>query len=115
MTNLGMGDASFLSSYGKEFDYQILASHTHNDLKMPDGMEIWRALRGSHIPTPPGAATDRGLARRHTNTLPGAKDRSDHEQTSLIDLFTGAGDVVVPIYERALGVIAPGPDVKLEE
>jgi len=32
-----------------------------------------------------------------------------------IDLLTVAGDVVVPIYECALRVIAPGPDVEFEE
>jgi hypothetical protein len=33
----------------------------------------------------------------------------------LIDLFTVACDVIVPIDKRALGVIAPGPDMELEE
>ncbi|MGB8733792.1 MAG: hypothetical protein WCC99_21240, partial [Candidatus Sulfotelmatobacter sp.] len=31
------------------------------------------------------------------------------------DLLTSAGHVVVPVHERALRVIAPGPDVELEE
>ena len=30
-------------------------------------------------------------------------------------LLTFAGHVVVPVHERALRVIAPGPDVELEE
>jgi len=42
------------------------------------------------------------------------KDRSGHGNAS-IDLLTGAGHMVVPVHERALRVIAPSPDVELEE
>ena len=35
--------------------------------------------------------------------------------THPIDLLTCAGHLVVPVHERALRVIAPGPDVELEE
>jgi len=50
-----------------------------------------------------------------TYKCPSIKERSGHEQTSPIDLLTFAGHVVVPVHERALRVIAPGPDVELEE
>src|SRR5208282_6357039 len=40
------------------------------------GMEIWKTLRVSHIPTPPAATTDKCLTRRYTNTPLGTKDRS---------------------------------------
>jgi hypothetical protein len=39
------------------------------------GLEIWKTLRVSHIPTPPAAATDRCLTRRYTNPSPGTKTR----------------------------------------
>ena len=52
---------------------------------------------------------------RHTHTLSATKDRSGHEQTFPICLFTCAGHVVVPVHKRALRVVPPGPDVELEE
>ncbi|MFZ0279417.1 MAG: hypothetical protein WA254_13390, partial [Candidatus Sulfotelmatobacter sp.] len=42
------------------------------------GMEIWKTLRVSHIPTPPAATKDKCLTRRYTNIPLGTKDRSGH-------------------------------------
>src|ERR1035438_897765 len=42
------------------------------------GMEIWKTLRVSHIPTPPATTTDNCLTRRYTNIPLGTKDRSGH-------------------------------------
>ena len=46
------------------------------------GMEIWKTLRVSHIPTPPAATTDKCLTRRYTNTPLGTKDRSGQSTTN---------------------------------
>ncbi|MGO9402890.1 MAG: hypothetical protein ACLPVW_05390, partial [Terriglobales bacterium] len=40
------------------------------------GMEIWKTLRVSHIPTPPATTTDNCPKRRYTNIPLGTKDRS---------------------------------------
>jgi len=40
------------------------------------GMEMWKTLRVSHIPTPSAATTDKLQTRRYTNNLLGTKSRS---------------------------------------
>jgi hypothetical protein len=42
------------------------------------GMEMWKMLRVSHIPTPPATTTDKCPTRRYTNIPLGTKDRSGH-------------------------------------
>jgi hypothetical protein len=77
----------------EEFDDQVSASHTRNPKDGRVGMEIWKALRVSHIPTPPDV----------------------RELTFPLGLLTVAGHVVVPVHERPLRIIPPGPDVEFEE
>src|ERR1035437_5084313 len=45
-------------------------------LPKQEGMEMWKTLRVSHIPTPSAATTDKLQTRRYTNNLLGTKDRS---------------------------------------
>jgi hypothetical protein len=59
-----------------------------------------------HIPTPP---------RRRLRTNVQVQKTGQGHGTHPIDLLTCAGHVVVPVHERALRVIAPGPDLELEE
>src|ERR1019366_3634874 len=48
------------------------------------GMEIWKTLRVSHIPTPPTTTTDNCPTRRYTNIPLGTKDRSGHRQSQIV-------------------------------
>src|ERR1039457_3697785 len=48
------------------------------DVLINRGMEIWKTLRVSHIPTPPATTTDNCLTRRYTNIPLGTKNRSGH-------------------------------------
>src|ERR1039458_2525834 len=50
------------------------------DVLINRGMEIWKTLRVSHIPTPPATTTDNCLTRRYTNIPLGTKDRSGHDR-----------------------------------
>src|ERR1019366_5154058 len=51
--------------------------HRKQSCRSNRGMEIWKTLRVSHIPTPP-TTTDKCLTGRYTNTPLGTKDRSGH-------------------------------------
>jgi CheY-like chemotaxis protein len=76
------------ASIGSELPLQASQAGTDHFFLEPDrrhrkqscrsnwGMEIWKTLRVSHIPTPPATTTDKCLARRYTNTPLGTKDRS---------------------------------------
>ena len=41
-------------------------------------------------------------------------DSQPHERTSRPGLFTFAGHLVIPVHERAVGVVPPSPDVQFE-
>ncbi len=75
---------------------------------VPKEAREWRYGKTSAFPhpTPPSDGYVQNVQLRKTGQA---------TRNASIDLFTCAGHVVVPVHERALRVIAPGPDVELEE
>ena len=80
------------------------------DVLINRGMEIWKTLRVSHIPTPPATTTDNCLTRRYTNIPLGTKDRSGQPSSrgsrSLKELSTISIGVRARNSERQVGVIS---------
>jgi len=81
-------------------------SHRHHKPSCPTWeWKYGKSCAFPHIPTP----------QRRLRTNVQVQKTDQVTATDPVDLLTRAGHVVVPVHERALRVIAPGPNVELEE
>ena len=68
---MGVSYLGCTTRYGRIRRWAIGLRHRKQSCRSNRGMEMWKTLRISHIPTPPAATTDKPQTTRYTNNLLG--------------------------------------------